>query len=67
MDKEAELLKIQNFVDYCHSDFTFRSSISVSGFVCSKISPQKPQNIKLHPNQHKNLKFFSFVLLLEAC
>ena len=42
MDKEAELLKIQIFADYCHSDFTFRSSISVSGFVCSKFSLSSP-------------------------
>ena len=33
MNREVELLKIQIFADYCHTDFTFRSSIGVSGFV----------------------------------
>jgi len=33
MDKEVELVKVQVFADYCHTNFTFRSSIVVSGFV----------------------------------
>jgi len=33
MDKDTELLKIQIYADYCHTIFTFRTSLQVSALV----------------------------------
>jgi hypothetical protein len=33
MSKESELLKIQVYADYCHTVFTLKASVLVSGFV----------------------------------
>jgi hypothetical protein len=33
LNRDIELLKIQVYADYCHTTFTFRTSVLVSGFV----------------------------------
>ena len=32
MDRDAELLKVQVVADYCHTNFTFFTTLTISGF-----------------------------------
>jgi len=33
LNRDTELLKIQVYADYCHTTFTFRASVIVSGYI----------------------------------